>query len=165
MTRRVFFSFHYDADSWRAAQVRKMGMVDGNAPVSDNAWETVKRGGKPAIKQWIANQMRGRTCTVVLIGSNTAGRPWINHEIIESWNKGMGVVGIYIHGLKDQDERTASKGRNPFNGITVNVSGNGLSSIVKCYNPHGIDSQERYGWIRANLPRIVEEAVSIRKKM
>ncbi len=35
--RQVFFSFHYEADAWRAAQVRNMGVVEGNEPVSDNA--------------------------------------------------------------------------------------------------------------------------------
>ena len=25
MTRRVFYSFHYDADNWRAAMVRNIG--------------------------------------------------------------------------------------------------------------------------------------------
>nr|WP_304441087.1 TIR domain-containing protein [Ignatzschineria sp. F8392] len=32
--------------------------------------------------------MKGRTCTVILAGKNTANRKWINHEIVESWNKG-----------------------------------------------------------------------------
>ena len=36
MARRSFFSFHYKPDNWRAGQVRNMGMVDGNKPVTDN---------------------------------------------------------------------------------------------------------------------------------
>ena len=31
VTRRVFFSFHYRPDNWRAGQVRNMGLVEGNA--------------------------------------------------------------------------------------------------------------------------------------
>ena len=65
--------------------------------MSDNDWETVKSGGKTAIKKWIADQMHGRSCTVVLVGSNTADRPLVKYEIIESWNDKMGVVGIHIH--------------------------------------------------------------------
>ena len=80
MARRAFFSFHYKPDASRAGQVRNMGMVDGNTPVSDNDWETVTKGGAAAIKKWIAAQMHGRSCTVVLVGTNTAGRKWINHE-------------------------------------------------------------------------------------
>ncbi len=33
--------------------------------------------------------MKYRSCTVVLVGENTANRKWINHEIVESWNAGM----------------------------------------------------------------------------
>jgi hypothetical protein len=50
MARRVFFSFHYDADKWRASQVRNMGALEGNIPCSDNDWETVKRGGDAGIE-------------------------------------------------------------------------------------------------------------------
>ena len=45
MTRRVFYSFHYEPDNWRAAQVRKIGSIEGNSPALDNDWETVKKGG------------------------------------------------------------------------------------------------------------------------
>ena len=40
--RQVFFSFHYNRDSWRASQVRNMGKVDGNSTFSDNDWEEVR---------------------------------------------------------------------------------------------------------------------------
>jgi len=70
--RRVFYSFHYKADAWRAAQVRNMGVVEGNEPVSDNDWEQITRGGDATIERWIDKQMEGRSCVVVLIGSWTA---------------------------------------------------------------------------------------------
>ena len=141
MARRSFFSFHYKPDNWRAAQVRNMGLVDGNKPVSDNDWETVTEGGDAAIKKWIANQMYGRSCTVVLVGSKTAKRKWIDHEILQSWDDGMGVVGINIHGLKNSDGEISTKGSNPFAHIDYGNNGKKLSSIVKCYNPSGSNSQ------------------------
>ena len=52
-TRRVFFSFHYKPDNWRASEVRNIGKVEGNSPASDNDWETVTEGGEVAIKKWI----------------------------------------------------------------------------------------------------------------
>ena len=103
MKRRVFYSFHYEADNWRAAQVRNIGAIKGNRPATDNDWEAVKRGGDAAIRRWIAGQMHGRSCTVVLVGTNTANRKWINYEIVESWKQGMGVVGIHVHGLRDMN--------------------------------------------------------------
>ena len=163
MARKAFYSFHYKPDASRAGQVRNIGVLEGNTPVSDNDWETVTKKGDAAIKQWIADQMHGRSCTVVLVGSNTAGRKWINHEIIESWNNGMGVVGIRIHGLKNLDGKVATKGSNPFANITHRASGKKLSSVVNCYNPAGSTSQERYAWIAENLEAAVEEAIQIRK--
>ncbi len=162
-TRRVFYSFHYEPDNWRAAQVRNIGVIEGNVPARDNDWETVKRGGDAAIKKWIAGQMYGRSCTVVLVGAATAGRKWINHEIVESWDAGMGVVAVRIHGLKDATGNTASIGSNPFECITHGASGKKLSTIAKCYTPSGATSVERYDWIKRYLSDAVEEAIRIRK--
>ena len=161
--RQVFYSFHYMLDSWRASQVRNIGVVEGNRPATDNAWETVIRQGDNAIKAWIDNQMSYRSCTVVLVGNETAGRKWINYEIIKSWNDGKGIVGVYIHGLKDSFGYTSRKGGNPFDffidyGNTVIK----LSRIVKCYDPPGWNSNLVYSWISDNLSAAVEEAISIR---
>ena len=51
MKRKVFYSFHYEPDSWRASQVRNMGEVEGNEPVSPNDWEEIKKGKDDAIKR------------------------------------------------------------------------------------------------------------------
>lgn len=161
--RQCFYSFHYKPDAQRASQVRNIGVVDGNRPVTDNDWEAVVRGGNAAIKRWIAKQMYGRSCTIVLVGANTAGRKWITYEIVESWNAGMGVVGIRIHGLKNLNGNISSAGRNPFDNVTHNPTKKKLSSIVKCYNPAGQNSMERYGWIRQHLENAAEEAIRIRK--
>ena len=162
MKRRVFYSFHYKPDSVRAGQVRNIGAIEGNEPASDNGWEAVKKGGDPAIKRWIAGEMRGRSCTVVLVGENTADRKWINHEILKSWNDGMAVVGIRIHGLRDFERKTSKMGLNPFDFITHGDSGKKLSTLAKCYNPGGRTSQERYSWITEHLANAVEEAIKIR---
>lgn len=162
MKRRVFYSFHYAPDNWRASQVRNIGVIEGNRPATDNAWETVRKGGEKAIEKWIAEQMHGRTCTIVLVGENTANRYWIDHEIIKSWNAGMGLAGIRIHGLKNRLGHVSKKGRNPFHSHTFRNSNERLSGTAKCYSPPGSNSQERYGWIERNLAEIVEEAIRIR---
>ena len=107
--------------------------------------------------------MSGKSCVVVLVGSNTADRKWINHEIVKGWDDGKGVVGIYVHGLKDSGGNTSSKGSNPFDYISYGNTGKKLSSIVKCYNPTGTTSQEKYDWISKHLANAVEEAIEIRK--
>lgn len=163
MKRQCFYSFQYKPDNWRVSTVRNIGTIEGNKPATDNDWETVTKGGDAAIKKWISAQMKGRSCTIVLVGSNTADRKWINHEIVQSWDKGMGVVGIHIHGLKNKDEKVSTKGNNPFSYIGVGDTGKKLSSIVKCYNPTGSNSKERYAWISKHLSDAVEEAIKIRE--
>jgi hypothetical protein len=161
MPRHAFYSFHYQPDSWRASQVRNLGVVDGNKPAHDNDWETVKRGGDAAIERWIRDQMKGRSCTVVLVGSQTAKRKWIDFEITESWKAGMGVVAIHIHGLKNSSGQTSTKGQNPFDHFTLGQRR--LADVVKCYDPPGNQSTDVYAWISQYLSDIVEEAVTIRK--
>lgn len=162
MARSAFYSFHYVPDNWRAAQVRNMGVLEGNRPASDNDWEKVKKAGSSAIRNWIDSQLKGRSCTVVLIGSGTAGRPWINYEIEKSWRDGKGVVGVYIHNLQNREGRQSPKGRNPFSGLMVD--GVLLSSAVKAYDPPFTSSQYVYGHINDNLATWVEEAIKIRQK-
>ncbi len=162
MARRVFYSFYYREDNWRASQIRNMGVIEGNKPVSDNDWEKITRGGDEAIKRWINEQMNGTSCTIVLIGSNTSIRKWIKYEIEKSWNDGKGLLGIYIHNLKDSNGNKSSKGRNPFDDFTMNQSNIKLSSIVKVYDPPYFDSQMVYDYIKKNIASWVEEAIKIR---
>ena len=163
MARRVFYSFHYDADNWRASQVRNIGVIEGNTPASDNDWESIKKGGDAAIQKWIDGQLSGRTCVIVLIGGSTAGRKWIKYEIKKAWDDGKGVLGVYIHNLKNQAGQQSLKGANPFNGFTLKNGAVGLASVVRTYDPPHFESAKVYGHIANNLSRWVEEAVSIRK--
>lgn len=162
MARRVFYSFHYKPDNWRASQVRNIGAIEGNRPATDNDWETVTKTGDKAIEKWIADQMFGRSCVVVLIGAQTANRKWINHEIVKAWNNKKGVLGIHIHNLKDSDGKTSSKGGNPFDHVTLNNGAKKLSSIVKVYDPPGADSTAVYKHISDNLEKWIEKAIEIR---
>jgi Thoeris protein ThsB, TIR-like domain len=162
VARRVFYSFHYKPDNWRASQIRNMGVVDGNRPCSDNDWETITRGGDDRIRRWIADQMDGKSCTVVLIGTNTAGRKWINYEIIKTWDDHKGVVGVHVHNLQDSDQRQSVKGANPFAHIGYGNTGRMLSSIVRAYDPPYVASRDVYKYINDHLDGWVEEAVTIR---
>ena len=162
MARFVFFSFHYNADNWRAAQVRNAGAVDGNSPVSDNDWEQITRGGDASIQRWIDAQLSSKSCAVVLIGSATAGRKWIKYEIEKAWNDGKGLLGVYIHNLKDRIGQQSSRGLNPFDDFTMKRDKAKFSSIVRVYDPPSISSTLVYDYIKQNLPNWVEEAIRIR---
>jgi hypothetical protein len=146
------------------SQVRNIGAIEGNQPAKDNDWETVVGGGDKQIEKWIAEQMKGRTCTVILAGANTANRKWINHEIIESWNKGMGVLVIHIHNLKNSSGQQSSKGANPLYYITHEPTGKRLSTIAQSYDPPYSTSTNVYDYIANNIDDWIEEAIKIRKE-
>ena len=162
MKRRVFFSFHYKLDFWRTWQVRNIGFLEGNSPVSMNNWETVRKKGDKAIRAWIDNQLSGRSCTIVLIGKETAEREWITYEIEKSWYDGKGVLGIYIHNLEGTDGKQSKKGRTPFDYVTTKNDTSKLSSVVKAYDPPYTTSKNVYQHISENLKDWVEEAIVIR---
>jgi hypothetical protein len=162
MARRVFHSFHYKNDVYRVAQVRNMGVIEGQRLLSSNDWEAVKKKGDSAIKKWIDEQMKGRSCVVVLIGSQTAGRKWVDYEIENGWNRDKGLVGVYIHNLKDRSGSQSSKGANPFSGFNLKSTGTSLSSIVKAYDSPRSTSTYVYAYIKDNLEGWVEEAIRIR---
>jgi hypothetical protein len=143
MARKVFFSFHYDRDSWRVSQVRNCNVASGyeKNPFYDKAgWEQVKRQGDAAVKSWIDEQLKGTSVTVVLIGQETSKRRWVRYEIERSIALGKGLLGIDISKIKNQLVQTDETGVNPL--------------------PHGCPY---YRWNRddgrANLSRWIEAAV------
>ena len=160
--RKVFFSFHYETDNWRVNQIKNMDIVEGQKICNSNDWEKVKLDGDEAIKNWIDNNMRGCSCLVVLIGSETASRKWIKYEIKKAWNDGKGVLGIYIHNLKDQNGRTSRQGRNPFDNFSLNKNNRKLSEIVPVFNPNMFDP---YNDIKVNLNKYIDYAINIRNKI
>ena len=103
-------------------------------------------------------------CVVVLIGSQTSGRRWVTHEIVKGWNDKKGVVGVYIHNLKNESQRQDAKGRNPFDYVTYGQQKK-LSAVVKAYDPPYSDSAQVYAHIAANLSGWVEEAIAIRNRV
>ncbi len=156
--RQVFYSFYFDDDVMRVQQIRNMGVVDGDEPVSPNEWEQLRRkdGG---IKKWIDDNMAYRSCVIVLIGKHTASRPWVKYEIEKAWNDKKGIFGIYIHNLKCPRSGLGTQGANPFDDFTFK-DGSKLSIVVKCYNPKSSDAYED---IKANLTGWVESAINSRK--
>lgn len=154
MTIKVFYSFHYSQDVWRAGQVRNIGALDGNKPVNDNEWEDVKKGGDAAIKKWIDNNMASRSCVIVLIGEHAADRKWIRYEIESGWKNNKALFGIYIHDLKDRFGNTSRRGLNPFDGNKFTFEGKAVD--IKVYNPSPANA---YDSIARNIENWTETAL------
>lgn len=158
---QVFFSFEYKKDSWRAAQVKNMGVVSSSSTFSSNDWEAVKEKSDTAIKKWIDDQMAMRSCLVVLVGSTTSTRKWVKYEIQHAMKLHKGIVGVYIHGLENAQGDQTEKGANPFYSIYTD-SGDHLSKYVDCYDTPYLSSKNVYSDIEKKLPDLVDQAIENR---
>ena len=156
MARKVFFSFHYDRDIRRVVQVRNSWVVRAGQetqPFVDKAeWESIKRSGKDSIERWIDRQLDGTSVTVVLIGAGTYEREWVRHEIKRSYELGKGMLGVYIHNIKDPQLGIDKMGRNPIDYWSVKQNGQDVpfSSLYRTYDWIGDDGYGNFSkWIEA----------------
>ena len=155
MARRCFFSFHYERDIWRANQVRNSWVTQDREAAGfwdASLWEESKKEGDEAIRRLIDEGLKGTSVTAVLIGAETANRKYVKYEIEKSYERRNGLVGVYIHKLKDQDGYTDSKGRNPFDDFYIERNGRRvcLSEIYRVYDWVSNDGYRNFGtWVEA----------------
>ena len=156
MARRVFFSFHYKNDVVRANQVRNSWVTKEDREAAgfiDAAeFEKIKDQGEAAIKRWIKQQLSGTSVTAALIGTDTSNREYVKFELQESYAKGNGMFGIYIHQCKDLDGKTSSKGSNSFGEIGKDSNGKPVyfSVAYPCYDWVADDGYKNLGsWVEA----------------
>lgn len=156
MARSAFFSFYYKKDVVRANQVRNSWVTKGDKEAAGftdaAAFEKVEREGDAAVKKWIDGQLSGTSVTVVLIGSETNQREYVKYELQKSYEKGNGVLGIYIHQCKDLSGKTDTKGSNHFGEIGKDANGKAVyfSSAYTCYDWVDDDGYNNMGgWIEA----------------
>lgn len=153
MARRAFFSFHHKRDVWRAGQVRNSWVTQDriDAGFWDAAeWEKVKQKDTETIHNWIDEQMKGTSVTVVLIGKETSTREHVGYEISQSHKLGKGMLGIYIHNVKNVEGQTDTKGANPFDNWQVDQNGQKVlfSSLYPTYDWVSNDGRANIGtWI------------------
>lgn len=154
MARKAFFSFHFKNDVTRANVVRNSWVTKPNTEAAgfvDAAdFEKVEREGKDAIERWIRKQLEGTSVTVVLIGSETSNRDYVKYELQQSYSRGNGMLGIYVHQIKDFAGNTSSKGSNSFGEIGKDVAGNSVYFSVNypCYDWVDNDGYANLGtWI------------------
>ncbi|HCS61973.1 MAG TPA: molecular chaperone Tir [Microbacterium sp.] len=157
MAKSVFYSFHYDNDAWRVQQIINIGALDGQTILNSQDWEAVKRQGDAAIQKWIDEQMSYKKAVVVLIGSGTVNRPWVQYEIEKAWNAKKPLVGVRIHGLADSSGSTDSAGADPFAKVALQGGGT-VADYVPVYTPSGSTSKGVHADISANIASWVDNA-------
>ncbi len=145
MARRVFFSFHYRdimrvnvvRNSWLTQDRESAGFFDGSL------WEEAELKGATAIQKLIDDGLKNTSVTIVLIGSQTANRTYINYEIIQSFNRGNGLLGVYIHNIPSP-HGVAYKGQNPFDFIVRNELDGSKTSFSRLFPTYDYVSGNGY---------------------
>lgn len=149
MAKTVFYSFYYKRDVHRVQLVRNINALEGQTVLNAQEWEQVKGRGTAAVQAWIDDKMKYKKAVIVLIGQETADRPWVRYEIEKAWQDRKPLLGVRIHGLSSMGSVDRA-GANPFE--TANV-GTGIPVFDPTqHNGFGrIDSQATYAKLRQNL--------------
>ena len=155
---RVFLSFEYNKDYWRAVQICNLGKVSDDSLFPDSAWKEVRVKTNAAIKKWIDEQIALCDCVVVLIGSTTATRKWVLYEIERAYELNKGLVGIYVNKITDRVGYQTGKGKNPFECIFTH-DGVKLSDYVICYDSPRLSSDAVCEDIAEHMEELMENAV------
>ena len=116
MARHVFFSFHYAKDIFRVNQIRNLPEIVDEAAAGfqdKSLWEESKSKGDAVIKRLIDNALLGTSVSIICIGSETAGRRYVDYEIGQSIARGNGMLGLRIHHLTTPTEKGGPQGITP----------------------------------------------------
>jgi hypothetical protein len=157
MARRVFFSFHYERDNWRANQIRNSWVtrsIEEAGFWDKSLWEKAKKEGELAIKRMINKALEGTSVTVVLIGKETYYRKWVRYEIVRSYKRGNGILGIDMALMLDKDGNFSMFfSENPFKFSVTNDKGKKIRLS---------DLYPIYGWVwndgYKNIGKWIEQA-------
>jgi hypothetical protein len=105
MSRKVYFSFHYERDLWRVNVARNSGAIEGASVAGfhdESLWEETKAKGDIAVKKLIDRALDGTSVTIVVIGSETADRKFVTYEVERSVARGNGILGLRVNHIKDR---------------------------------------------------------------
>lgn len=155
-TKTVYYSFHFERDVHRVQLVRNINALEGQPLLDSQQWEEVQRKGQQAIVDWIDQQMRYKRAVVVLIGQETASRPWVIYEIEKAWREKKPLVGVRIHGLSSFGLSDRA-GANPFDQVS-GVSGIPVFDPTQTDWRGSIDTKATYINLANNLEGWVAQA-------
>src|SRR5258708_18989096 len=160
MARRTFFSFNYTPDVWRAWNVRNCWVIRPEDQVDsgffDNSvFEASKKKGDDTLKAFLRDGLDNTSVTCVLAGTDTWARRWVRYEIVRSMLRGSGLLTVYIHGVKNEDGITATKGADPLAQIGLYKTAEGIyfaewkNGKWEKYDDYTLAVPERVLWFAA----------------
>ncbi|QEC77470.1 TIR domain-containing protein [Mucilaginibacter ginsenosidivorax] len=102
-TRNIFISHHGKDD--RHVQGLKDRLTDQGYTIRNSSVDSTKHTDvRPSDKQIARTLKDGISWAgtfICLIGRETHSRPWVDYEIKQAYLQGKTIVGIYLHGCKD----------------------------------------------------------------
>ncbi len=128
MARFVFFSFAYhDVKNFKVNVVRQSWLINHNEETftDGSIWEKEKTKSPSAIMSLIDKGMNKTSVTAVLIGEETANRRFVNYEIIKSFDKGNGILGVHINRIRGKHQAISARGLNPLDRLAFHISDDG----------------------------------------
>ena len=152
----VFIS-HYGEDEAHLDRLRErlknMGCEVRNSSIEKKNYRKDKVSDATIAKELRSHITWAKTF-IVLIGEHTHERPWINYEIRRAARKGKEIVGIYMHGCKDNVELPEAYKRYGGSPLGWNSLGK-LDDIIKGVTsapeaPDGNPATPIYNIIRIN---------------
>ena len=105
--------------------VKQDDKVDGGF-FDSSVFEATQKKGEHSLKTFLRDGMENSSVTCVLAGTNTWSRRWVRYEIARSVVKGNGLLTVYIHGVKNDDEQVATQGFDPLAQIGVYKTDTGI---------------------------------------
>ena len=150
---RVYFS--HDLDEPRAEVVRKHWLSQpGNEEggfFDALTWGDATMAGPATVRKMLASALDNTSVTCVLIGPQTASQRWVRYEIVESIQRRNLLIGVHISGIPDHAQRTAPKGKSPFEELAIAIAEDGNSVKILQYRQNSwLPYQDNHGWPLAN---------------
>jgi MTH538 TIR-like domain (DUF1863) len=128
MARFVFFSFAYDdVKNFKVNVVRHSWLINKSEEtfIDGSIWEKEKTKGANAVMNLIENGLNKTSVTAILIGEETTNRRWVNYEIIKSFDRGNGILGIHINRIRGKHQTISARGKNPLDRLSFQISEDG----------------------------------------
>lgn len=128
MPRYSFFSFCYeDVKNFKVNVVRNSWLLNHSKDsfIDGSIWEKEKSKGSTVIKNLIEAGLNKTSVTTILIGDETADRRWVKYEIVKSFEKGNGILGIHINRIRGKEQAISSRGLNPLDRLAFQISEDG----------------------------------------
>ena len=150
MARFAFFSFCYeDVKNFKVNVVRNSWLLNHSSDtfVDGSIWEKEKSKGPTVIKNLIETGLKKTSVTSVLIGDETANRRWVKYEIVKSFEKGNGILGIHINRIRGKNQAISARGLNPLDRLAFHISEDGKK--IRFY-----ELENRKWIVFADLPEI-----------